>query len=148
MKIRTVLASQFRHGLVSVRPEKPVMTLPAKFAEHSISSVLVIDAHEHLHGIVTDRLFLAAMAHHGHRFFDLKAADIMQSPAPFCRIDDSVDSAMRRMTLERIRHLVVMDDGHIAGLVSIGDLVKARISDAEMESKVLRELALGQIAAR
>lgn len=55
---------------------------------------------------------------------------------------------MRRMTSERVRHLVEMQDGRIIGIVSIGDLIKARIKDAEMESKVLCELALGQIAAR
>ncbi len=148
MKIRDVLAGKFWHGLISVRPEKPVMTLPAKFAEHNISSVLVMDARDRLHGIVTDRIFLAAMAQYGHRFADLKAVDIMQSPAPTCLPGDLVDEAMRRMTNDRVRHLVVMDAGRISGIVSIGDLVKARISDAEMESKVLRELALGQIAAR
>ena len=72
----------------------------------------------------------------------------MQSPVPTCLPGDSVDEAMRRMTSDRIRHLVVMDGGRISGIVSIGDLVKARISDAEMESKVLRDLALGRIAAR
>ena len=148
MKLREVLAGK-NSRIISVRPDKPVGVLPALFDAHDISSVLVIDARDRLHGIVTDRLFLSAMAQRGPRFSQLTAVDIMQSPAPTCAPGDLVTDALRRMTIDRMRHLVVQEsDGRLAGLVSIGDLVKARLNDFEIESRVLREIALVQMAAR
>jgi len=149
MQIREILAAR-KGRPISVRPDKPVMALPAVFDEHNISSVLVIDARDRLHGIVTDRIFLRALAQHGARFKELTAVDIMQSPAPSCSPNDSVTEAMRRMTDDRVRHLAVLDGGKLVGvgIVSIGDLVKARLGDFEMESRVLRDIALGQLAAR
>ena len=146
MRIREVLAAK-KGRIASTRPDKPVGALPPLFHDHNIGSVLIVDARERLHGIVTDRLFLTAMAQHGARFAALKAVDIMQTPAPSCAPDDTVTEAMRRMTDQRVRHLVVMDEGRLAGIVSIGDLVKARLTDFEMESRVLREIALGHLSA-
>lgn len=71
----------------------------------------------------------------------------MESPAPSCAPDISVSEAMRIMTDKRIRHLLVVENGRPAGIVSIGDLVKSRLGDYEMESRVLREIALGHLAA-
>lgn len=147
MKIRDILASKPWRGIVSVRPDKPVQAFPELFNEHNISSVLVIDPHGGLHGIVTDRTFLAEMAKRGRRFGELAAGDIMQSPAPSCLRDTSVTDAMRRMTEDRIRHLVVLEDEHVVGIVSIGDLVKARLNEIEMESRVLRDMALVHLSA-
>ncbi|CAN0424188.1 unnamed protein product [Phaeothamnion confervicola] len=147
MKIRDILASKPWRSIVSVRPDKPVTAIPALFDENNISSVLVVDAHGHLHGIVTDRNFLSAMARNGKRFFEQPVSSIMQSPAPTCVDSDAVTDAMRRMTQDRIRHLVVLDDDHVAGIVSIGDLVKSRLNEIEMESRVLRDMALGRLSA-
>jgi CBS domain-containing protein len=132
--------------VVSVRPGKRVADLPGMFDEHNISSVPVIDATGRLLGIVTDRLFMKALARHGTAMLELTAADIMQAPAPACAADAKVAHAMRLMTEQRVRHLVVMRDGAMAGIVSIGDLVKWRLQDAELESRVLRDIALGRLA--
>lgn len=147
MKISEVLADKKRR-IVSVRPDKPVTALPAVFDDNTISSVLVIDVRGRLHGIVTDRLFLSAMAQQGTRFNTLTAVDIMHAPVPSCSPGDFVTDALRRMTDQRVRHLAVLDDGKLAGIVSIGDLVKARLTDFEIESRVLRDMALVQMAAR
>ncbi len=147
MHISDILSKKPRRSLVSVRPNKSVDAFPGLFDDHGISSVLVIDAHGHLLGIVTDRLYLSAMAKTGRRFRDLTAADIMQSPAPACTAGDAVTEAMRRMTVDRIQHLVVLEGDEIAGIVSIGDLVKARLSEIEMESRVLRDIALVHMSA-
>ena len=68
-------------------------------------------------------------------------------PLPVCSLDDTVAAVMRRMTEKRFRHAIVMEDQHVAGIVSIGDLVKVRLDDAEVESRVLRDIALGHMAA-
>jgi CBS domain-containing protein len=146
MKISDVLAEKGSR-VVSVRPGKRVAELPAKFDEQNISSVPVVDATGRLLGIVTDRLFMKALARHGTAMLEYTAADIMQAPAPACTADDTVAHAMRLMTEQRVRHLVVMRDGAMVGIVSIGDLVKWRLQDAELESRVLRDIALGHLAA-
>jgi CBS domain-containing protein len=145
MRIKDVLADK-GHRVVTVWPGKLVADLPALFDEHHIASVVVVDTAGRLLGIVTDRLFMTALARRGLGMLELTAADIMQSPAPSCSADDTVAHAMRLMTDERVRHLVVTKDGAMAGIVSIGDLVKCRLQDAELESRVLREMALGRLA--
>jgi CBS domain-containing protein len=146
MKISDVLADK-GHRVVSVRPSKAADALPMLFNEHNIASVVVIDGMGRLLGIVTDRLYMKALAHHGRRVLELTAADIMETPAPACAPADSVSQALRVMTDRRVRHLVVLDDGKLNGVVSIGDLVKSRLKDVEIETRVLRDIALGHLAA-
>ena len=71
----------------------------------------------------------------------------MSDPLPVCGLDDTVSTVMRSMTEKRFRHSVVMDESRLAGIVSIGDLVKVRLDDAEIEGRVLRDIALGHMAA-
>jgi CBS domain-containing protein len=146
MKIADVLAEKGSR-VVSVRPGKSIAELPGLFDAHNISSVPVVDATGRLLGIVTDRLFMQALARHGTAMLEFTAADVMQTPAPSCAADDRVAHAMRLMTEQRVRHLVVLRDGVMVGVVSIGDLVKCRLHDAELESRVLRDIALGHLAA-
>lgn len=147
MKIADVLAAK-GNRVVTVQYDRPAETLPLLFDERSISSVVVQDRGGRLLGIVTDRQILKALAKPGASLADLKAADIMQTPIPTCSPQSSVAEAMRKMTDEFVRHLVVLDEGRLVGIVSIGDLVKARLGDYEMESRVLREIALGHMSAQ
>jgi CBS domain-containing protein len=146
MRIKDVLASKGR-GVVTVRPNKRVDKLPKLFDERNIASAVVVDASNRTLGIVTDRLFMKALARRGVAMLECSVADIMESPVPSCSPDHTVQDAMRLMTDLRVRHLVVRDDGKMLGIVSIGDLVKFRLEEAEMESKVLRELAFGHMSA-
>ena len=147
MKIADVLAGK-GHRVVAVHPTKPVADLPRLFDDNSISSVAVVDAADRLLGIVTDRIFIQSLARRGPRISLLTAADIMQTPAPTCNSEHSVAAALRTMTEDRVRHLIVLDGGRMTGIVSIGDLVKFRMQDAELESRVLRDMAMGHLAAQ
>ena len=93
-------------------------------------------------GIVTDRLLIRALAEHGTEIAHLTAKDIMQSPPPSCTPSDSVAHVLDVMTEKRVRHMVVMADRKMLGVVSIGDLVKHRLRDAEMETSVLRDAVM------
>ena len=146
MKVSDVLAEKGTR-IVSVRPGKSVADLPGLFDAHNISSVPVVDATGRLLGIVTDRLLMKALARYGTAMLEFTAADVMQTPAPACSANDGVAHAMRLMTEQRVRHLVVMGEDAMVGIVSIGDLVKWRLQDAELESRVLRDIALGHLAA-
>lgn len=146
MKMRDVLVAKGPR-IVSVQYDHQADQIPTLFDERKISSVIVQDRSGRLLGIVTDRLILKALA--GRKpLAGLHAADVMQTPAPSCSPETTVAEAMRKMTDQYVRHLVVLDEGHTVGVVSIGDLVKARLGDYEMESRVLREIALGHMSAQ
>ena len=146
MKISDILAVKGRR-IVTVNHHLRADAIPQRFDENGIGSLVVVDGNGRTLGIVTDRLFIKALAQHRSDLSQLQAADVMETPAPSCAPDTSVAEAMRIMTDRRLRHLVVIQNGRPAGIVSIGDLVKSRLGDYEMESRVLREIALGHLAA-
>ncbi len=146
MKVSDILAAKGSR-VVTVWPSKPLDRILRLFDERGIASAVVVDAEGRPLGIVTERGALRQIARRGSEALALTAARVMETPVPSCGPDTRVSEAMFIMTDRRVRHLVVMDGGRMAGIVSIGDLVKTRLEDAELESRVLRELALGQLAA-
>lgn len=146
MKIRDVLADK-GSNIVTVWPDKPLARVPQVFDERGIASVVVVDHGDRPLGIVTDKEVLRALARIGTAALERPVSEAMQSPAPACGPLDDVNDVLRTMTEKRVRHVVVMDGRRMTGLVSIGDLVKFRLKDAELENRVLRELALTRLAA-
>jgi CBS domain-containing protein len=145
MKISDVLHEKGRH-VVTVWPDKHLEQIPRLFEERNIASVVVVDHEGRPLGIVTDREILRAIARRAAAAFADTVAAVMVSPAPTCSGEDTVTAVLRQMTDNRVRHVLVMRNGELAGLVSIGDLVKFRLQDAELENRVLRELALNRLA--
>ncbi len=146
MIIRDILRAK-RDRVETIWPERTLAEALARFEERSISSVVVIDHSSRPIGIVTDRDVLRAIARRGPSVLQLPTTDVMQSPAPACRPEDTVTDIMHRMTNERIRHVVVIDDRRLVGIVSIGDLIKSRLRDADLETRVLRERVMSHLAA-
>lgn len=150
MKIRDVIASKGA-TLVTVWPNKRLDEILRLLAERNIASVVVVDHHDHPLGIVSDRIIIRELARGGAGAFQKSARQILAEqvtdPLPACALEDSVGTVLRRMTEKRYRHAVVLDDQQIAGIVSIGDLVKVRLDDAEIEGRVLRDMAFSHIAA-
>jgi CBS domain-containing protein len=145
MRISDVLASKGRK-VETVWPSQPVGELPRLMIDRNIASVVVVDHGGMPMGLVTDRHVMQALARHGSEALQRTAGDIMQSPPPSCTPADEVAEVMRRMTEERARHFLVTERGLMVGLVSIGDLVKSRLRDADLEARVLREIAHGHLA--
>lgn len=112
----------------------------------NIASIVITDPHGSPLGIVTDRDIIRVLARRGALAMEQRVTEVMATPLPVCDPNDTVSDVLRAMTNDRYRHAVVMRDGQMAGLVSIGDLVKIRLDDAELEGRVLRERALGQMA--
>jgi CBS domain-containing protein len=146
MKVGDVLSDKGRH-VVTVWPEKTVEQIPRIFHERNIASVVVVDHAGKPVGIVTDRSVLQAFVRLGVACFDRTAGEMMESPAPTCAPEDSVNDVLRMMTEERVRHVLVMQKDRLIGIVSIGDLVKFRLKDSELENRVLREIALNRLSS-
>ena len=145
MRIKDVLAAKGRRvaTLWSNRTLRDIVTL---FDERNIASVVVTDPQGEPMGLVTDRAVLHALARHAAAALDLPVTRAMAQPFPIVAPEETVSSALTTMTVDRVRHLVVMEDDHMIGLVSIGDLVKIRLDDADLERRVLSERALAQMA--
>jgi CBS domain-containing protein len=145
MRIRDVLADKGGH-VVTVWPDRRLDHVTQLFDERAIASVVVVDRAGRPVGLFTDRELVRALARFGVPALELPVARVMLTPAPSCRPDDTVSDVLRLMTDNRVRHVLVLQDNAMVGIVSIGDLVKIRLDDAELENRVLREMALARLA--
>ena len=133
--------------VVAIWPEHTLADAIVRCDENNISSV-VISSHDGAPiGILTDKDALRALARHGVKAMQMPVTQAMRSPPPTCSLQESVTDVLHRMTWDRVRHVLVMDASRLVGLVSIGDLVKSKLRDADIESRVLRERALSRLAA-
>jgi CBS domain-containing protein len=137
MGIATILKDKGGE-VFSVPPQARVSDVIAALVERRIGAVLVCNG-ESVVGIVSERDIIRCLLEHKGGVLELTAAEVMTAPVITIRPGDSVVEAMELMTDRRIRHLPVVESGHLAGLVSIGDLVKRRIAEAEQEALALKD---------
>ena len=124
--------------VVSVAPSDPVLSVARTLTERGIGAALVRDAAGGLLGIISERDIVRGMANQGQGTTQLPAERLMTRDLVTITRQTSVTEAMELMTRRRVRHLPVMEGGELVGLVSIGDLVKARIEEAEHEAAELK----------
>jgi len=129
------------HDVVRVHPTDSVEFAVRKLAEHRIGAVIVEDRWMKPVGIFSERDFIRATAREGAVVLGHEVRELMTSPIMSCRSSDRVDAALATMTLARIRHLPVIDGEELKGIVSIGDLVKHRLDEKELEANVLLDIA-------
>ena len=93
-------------------------------------------------GIFSERDFINAVARDGAAVLGFPVQQLMSTPILTCRPSDRIDAVLATMTTARIRHLPVVAGNELKGIVSIGDLVKARLDEKELEAAVLRDISL------
>jgi CBS domain-containing protein len=123
--------------LVSVTRETTISHIADLLYTNRIGAVLVVDDGR-ISGLVSERDICAGLHTHGAAILTATAAEIMSSPVVTARPDESIQRAMETMTDRRFRHLPIVEDGRILGLVSIGDLVAKRIEEAESEAQAMK----------
>ena len=123
---------------VSIAPEEPVLEAIQLMADHHIGAVLVMRGNE-LIGILSERDYARKVILKGRSSAETAAWEIMSSPVVSVGTHDTVNTCMRVMTDRRIRHLPVVDDGLVVGVLSIGDLVKAVIEEQQQEIAQLQQ---------
>ena len=129
--------------VVTIRPDATVAELARGLRDERIGAMVVSEDGSHVDGIVSERDIVHALATTGAVAINARVADIMTTPVMTCAPTDSVKSLMELMTRHRIRHLPVVDQGVVTGIVSIGDVVKNRLDEMSTETSVLREAYLG-----
>jgi len=126
-------------GLVhTVSPGTSVAQVAQQLSTRRIGCVLVLEDGEAMAGIVSERDLVRVLAGHGHAALDMEIREVMTRDVTTCDPDDSIDEVMGMMTQGRFRHMPVLRRGELLGLVSIGDVVKARLTEAEREAEALK----------
>ncbi len=139
MTVQDILHRKGRQ-VVTARPTATVLEAVRMLTEKRIGALIVEDDHLRPAGIFTERDFAKAVSAHGESALTMAIVKLMSAPIISCRPSDSVERAMALMTRAKIRHLPVMADRALLGIVSIGDLVFQRLQDKELEAGVLLDL--------
>ena len=138
MKIGDVLKRK-GSGVVTMRSDSTIDTVVRRMRLERIGAVIISPDGKSVIGILSERDILHALAEHGTALLALKAEDLMTREVVTCSREDTLQSVMVKMTQRRIRHLPVVEQGQLVGIVSIGDAVKSRLEEVELEANVLRD---------
>jgi CBS domain-containing protein len=139
MKLADILSDKEEGGTVSVARTCSVIDAVKLMAENRCGSVMVVDGDGRPEGIFTERDVLNLMAERAERTGSAEVGDVMTTELITARPDSRLDETLAVMTSNRCRHMPVLDEGIVVGVVSIGDLVKAKLERTEFEVESLRE---------
>ena len=131
------------HDVAHVAPTATIAEVAQQLATHRIGAVVGLDAAKQLLGIVSERDIVASLAEHGKRTLEMTAAQLMTRDLHTATMATTVPHATEMMTTGRFRHLPVIENGRLVGIVSIGDIVKARLSQQEQEMDSLKAYVAG-----
>ena len=136
MRIADVLRGK-GGAVVTINADATVADLLAGLAEHNIGA-MVVTAPEGVTGIVSERDVVRQLHHNGAAVLSRPVEDIMTAVVSTCTKEDTVDSLTLLMTENRVRHVPVLENGELIGIVSIGDVVKTRMQELESEHEQLQ----------
>lgn len=124
--------------IVSLKADDPVPEAIALLCSNRIGAILVVDNQDHIAGIFSERDLVRGLHRHGKAVVEMAVGELMTSPVITCTPRDPVASIEGMMTANRFRHVPVLEDGQLVGIISIGDVVKNRIEEAQAEVDALR----------
>lgn len=140
MKVEAILLKKGR-SIQTIHPWSTIAEAVRRLAgPPRIGALIVTDPDGQIAGMITERDIVRELERHPEQLMDRPVADVMGRNVPVCSPEDSIDKVMLQMTRLRYRHLPVVERGRLVGLVSIGDVVKHRIDEIQLESRVLRDL--------
>lgn len=137
MTVRSILNTK-GHQIVSVEPDAKLSAAIGLLAEKKIGAVLVMNQ-SRLEGILSERDIVRVLGERGAGVLDAPVSEVMTRKVVTCKETDTVAELMEMMTTGKFRHLPVVDNGKVVGLISIGDIVKRRVQEYEAEQAALRD---------
>jgi CBS domain-containing protein len=137
MTVRAILDSKGHH-VTGVEPAGKLSAAIQILADKKIGAVLVM-SNDRIEGILSERDIVRVLGERGAAVLDEPVSAVMTRKVVSCRESDTVSAIMEMMTLGKFRHLPVVEDGKVVGLISIGDIVKWRVREFEIEQEALRD---------
>ena len=141
MTVSIILAGKGREG-VTIEPTASLAAAVALLAEKRIGAVLILGADRRITGILSERDIVRALAERGAAALDEQVSSAMTRRVSTCHDNETVATIMERMTAGKFRHVPVVDQGRLVGIVSIGDVVKHRLHEMERDSAAMRDYIL------
>ncbi len=140
-----VILKQKGPDVVTTTPERTIAETAKLLDRHRIGAVVVLDTADGgaVAGVLSERDIVRGIARHGERALAMSVRELMTSDVVVCTPGDTVQDLMGLMTLRRIRHVPVVEDGRLSGIISIGDVVKHRLGEIELEAESLRAYVQG-----
>jgi CBS domain-containing protein len=142
MNVKAILAAKQRNlggDIISIEPTADLAAAAKLLSAHRIGAVVIRGAGERLAGILSERDIVRALSDHGADALALPVGQVMTREVATCGEDDTIASIMERMTAGKFRHMPVIANGRLTGLISIGDVVKQRVEEIEGESEAMRD---------
>jgi CBS domain-containing protein len=123
--------------VATIGPDQTLLSAAAELGQRRIGALVVTGSDGSVAGIVSERDIVAAIARSGATALQRPVSEVMTADVITCTSNDTMEQLMSAMTEQRIRHLPVVDDGALIGIVSIGDVVKRRVAEIQDEAKAL-----------
>lgn len=137
MNVAAILKSKGR-AVATARPQTSLFEIASKLASRKIGAIVIVGADAHVEGIISERDVIRALSVQGAECLTKPAAEFMTRDVVSCSEADTIDQVMATMTAGRFRHVPVIEDQALVGIVSIGDVVKHHIAEVEMEASALK----------
>jgi CBS domain-containing protein len=143
MKVASILRAKGLH-VETVAPETTLASVVWHLRSKAIGALVVVDGGGAILGVISERDLVYGLAEHGPGLLGMRASQVMHRSVVTCTPEDSITRVMAQMTKHRIRHVVVTERERLHGIVSIGDVVKYRLDELELEANVLRETLIAR----
>jgi CBS domain-containing protein len=140
MNVRKIIGNKQVQGIMTIMPKDTVATASELLAKHRIGALIVSSDGKIVDGILSERDIVRALGTNGASCLTRPISDIMTAEVIGCHPDDTANSVMEKMTSGRFRHMPVIEEGRMIGVISIGDVVKARIDEIQHENAALTDM--------
>jgi CBS domain-containing protein len=141
MRVADILKGK-GNSVMTVKPAETVGSLAQRLKLAGVGAMVVSDDGHTIEGIISERDIAYALPAHQNGLHERRVSEIMTKAVVTCSPNDTVADVSKIMTHRRIRHLPVSEGGRLAGMISIGDVLKQRLSEIELEANVLRDIAI------
>ncbi len=138
MIVKSILSAK-GSDVATIAPAATLAEATQILADRKIGALVVTGAGGRITGIISERDIVRAFARHGGGAFTIPLSEVMTRKVVTCMPTDTVAMLMERMTAGKFRHLPVLDDGELVGIISIGDVVKYRLTELEFEQGAMRD---------
>jgi CBS domain-containing protein len=139
MIVRDIIGAKESQEVATTTADRTVAEAARQLSQRRIGALVVVGGAGQIAGILSERDIVRGLASRGGDVMGMKVAELMTSNVLTCHPQDSLETLMATMTANRVRHLPVEDDHRLTGIITIGDVVKARLEEATQEMDQLRE---------